>query len=139
MALSFIANVRALRCFALVAVIILSGLTAVSAQSQLSAEQTRVLAFQLLEAGNPEPASQLAKLLLQRDTNDLSALVVLARAETILGNPNAAARAWKRAFRLSRNRVEKFAMARKIAEAQFAIPLLLQNPKVLVGDDAEVV
>jgi hypothetical protein len=126
-ALSFIASVGPLRYLALVAAIILSGLTAAGAQSQLSAEQTRVLAFQLLEAGNPEPASQLAKLLLQRDTDDLSALVVLARAETMLGNANAAARAWKRVFRLSPNPVEKFAMARKIAEAHFALAHLTRS------------
>lgn len=90
----------------------------IGAQSQrLEIPQARAYAAQLLQAGQPGLAKEIAGTLLEADPNDVSALLILSRAERFLRNYKPAAHASKKAFRLAEKPEEKYFAAILTAQA----------------------
>ena len=79
------------------------------AQTALNVDEMRTVAAKSLKVGQPAQALALADALLQRDANDLTALLVRARALRDLGQMDAALRSVKSAWRLADNPGDKFA------------------------------
>lgn len=91
----------------------------VSAQTSLrvSGEDGVKAAFTLLYNGYPLQARDLARAILERDPNDVLAIIALSRAERVLGNFDAATDAGKRAFSLAETDETRFAAALVTAQA----------------------
>jgi tetratricopeptide (TPR) repeat protein len=81
------------------------------AQSVLTADQMRSAAGLSLKDGNPVQAEALAQALLGRDENDLTALLIRARALRDLGRYGEAQDMTRRAWRLSGSDADKYATA----------------------------
>lgn len=88
-----------------------------SAETRLDIPEARRLAVGLVQGGQPAAAREVARVLLQRDPKDVTALIVLARAERDLGDFSAAEEAGKRAYRLSEPGSARFAAAMTTAQA----------------------
>lgn len=91
--------------------------TVAPAETRLDIPEARKLAVVLVQAGQAEAAREVARVLLQRDPEDVTALIVLARAERDLGAFDTAQAAGRRAYRLSAPGVERFTAAMTTAQA----------------------
>ncbi len=101
--------------------IAISGLTSDAAfATQLDQRQTRELASQLVQAGRANEAKTVAEALLDFDPKDPTALLVLSRAERLLGDFKSAKLAGKRAFRAAEAEETKYAAALLTAQATSA-------------------
>lgn len=91
----------------------ISPTTAFAQQSgqSLSREDARVLGNQLNSVGQPSAAREIALGLLRADPADISALIILSRAELRLGNVDAARQAVDTAWRNSDTNRERFVAA----------------------------
>ncbi|WP_298805218.1 hypothetical protein [uncultured Lentibacter sp.] len=78
---------------------------------RLTPPEARSFALSLLHQGEPRAARALALGLLQKDSRDYTALMVLAEAESRLGRPAAAKFAARRAWRSTTVEQERFAAA----------------------------
>jgi len=99
------------------------GLAANNAQAQtqsLSPQQARAVSASLLADGRPVDALNIASALLQRDANDVTALVVASRAATALGDVSSAGRFARRAYWASSGGNASFVAARLAANAYAA-------------------
>lgn len=74
------------------------------------------LARQLLIAGQPDGARQIAEALLQADPNDSQAAVILAQAQLRLGNQPEARQAARHAWRTADTQRQKFIAAMTMAD-----------------------
>lgn len=83
----------------------------------LSPPQMRELAAQSIVGGQPQQAYALASALLQRNPNDIEALIIRARAARDLGRFTEAKHTARRAWQKSRNSNEKFASSMVMAQA----------------------
>jgi len=125
--LDIIARFCALRrvLFALT-LLILTPLAAVS-QTAISAGQAMQLAAAALQNGNPALTVGLTDALLDHHPDDVQLLLLNAAGHARLGNNDAAARAYARAFALSSKDSEKFQLARMAAAAQFRDRRFMQS------------
>lgn len=87
------------------------------AQTRLDIPEARQLAVGLLQAGQAQAAREVARVLLERDPEDVTALLVLARAERDLGAFGAAQAAGRRAYRLAEPGNARFSAAMATAQA----------------------
>ncbi|QFT57209.1 hypothetical protein FIU94_00110 [Sulfitobacter sp. THAF37] len=91
------------------------GLTALSpgahAEATLNVSQMRSAALQSLRVGRPAQADDLAGALLQRDPDDLNALLIRARARRDLGKLGSARSAAARAWQLAESDGDRYASA----------------------------
>lgn len=87
------------------------------AETRLDIPEARKLAVGLVQAGQAAAARDVARVLLERDPGDVTALIVLARAERDLGSFDAAQAAGRRAYRLSKPGSERFTAAMATAQA----------------------
>ncbi len=107
-----------LLCTAILSVgIALLGDSASAAPIKLSPEQMRIAANTALQSGDPQAALTLAEALLQRDPNDLKALLLQARAARDLSRFETARTSARRAWSLSATREERYASALVMAQA----------------------
>lgn len=88
-----------------------------AAETRLDIPEARRLAIGLAQAGQARAAREVARVLLQRDPEDVTALIVLARAERDLGHFGAAQAAGRRAYRLAAPGNERFTAAMATAQA----------------------
>lgn len=91
--------------------------TVAVAETRLEIPEARKLAVVLVQAGQAKAARDVALVLLERDPDDVTALIVLARAERDLGTFGVAQTAGRRAYRLARPGVERFTAAMTMAQA----------------------
>lgn len=87
------------------------------AETRVDIPEARKLAVVLVQAGQAQAARDVALALLKRDPDDVTALIVLARAERDLGTFGAAQAAGRRAYRLASPGVERFTAAMATAQA----------------------
>lgn len=87
------------------------------AETRLDIPEARKLAVVLVQSGQAEAARDVARALLQRDPEDVTALIVLSRAERDLGAFGTAQAAGRRAYRLAEPGVERFTAAMTTAQA----------------------
>lgn len=110
----------ALRSFlfgAVGAVALCASATAQEAQSlRISLAQGEELARQMLVAGQPTAALQIAQALLQADPDDSSALILLAQSNLRLGEGAEARQAARRAWQTATGRRERFNAAFTMAD-----------------------
>ncbi len=85
--------------------------------TQLTTDQVRALSLQLLENQQPQEAGQLSLALLERNPDDLIALIVASRAALDLGDAPASLRFARRAFWASELPGDSFVAARLAANA----------------------
>ncbi|MCR8723038.1 surface lipoprotein assembly modifier [Frigidibacter sp. ROC022] len=91
------------------ALILLLALFAAPARAEdLTPDQARAIALQASLRGDFRLAYDLARVLLERDPNDVPALLALARAAPALGRADQGIRAAARAFRHAPNRLQRF-------------------------------
>lgn len=83
----------------------------------VSIAQSRDLAFRLLSQKQPSAAKAIAQALLQRDPEDVKALLILSRSERLLENSQAAKQAGKRAWRIAETPEDRFTAAMLTAQA----------------------
>ncbi|WP_298257024.1 surface lipoprotein assembly modifier [uncultured Litoreibacter sp.] len=88
-----------------------------SSRGEITVVESRSLAFSLVSQGQPVPARAIALALLKRDPNDIKALLVLSRAERLMGNLKDAKRAGKRAWKTADSSGHKFTAAMLTAQA----------------------
>ena len=84
---------------------------------RLSLPQARELGLTLNNEGRPAEARALARELLSQNPDDVTSLLILSRAERMLGNPAAAEQAGKSAWRLARTPLERYSAALLTARA----------------------
>ena len=106
----------------LAAGLIAAGLTTpAAAEIRLSIPQARQMAVQMAQAGQPHAAIAAARALLERDPDDVVALIVLSRAARDLGQyataADAARHAWRVAGKVSERDSDRFAAALAMAQA----------------------
>lgn len=87
------------------------------AETRLDIPEARKLAVVLVQSGEAAAAREVARVLLQRDPEDVTALIVLSRAERDLGSFDTAQAAGRRAYRLAEPGVERFTAAMTTAQA----------------------
>lgn len=80
-------------------------------------KDSRDLAFKLVAQGQATPARAIANALLEFDPNDTQALLILSRAERLLGNLPAAKKAGSRAWRAAKTDQDRFSAAMLTAQA----------------------
>ena len=83
----------------------------------LTPAQARAVAGQLLRDGQPGLSQKIAIRLVQADSEDIEALLILARAEYQLGAPARSAFAARKAYRLADTPDERFASALVVSKA----------------------
>jgi len=83
----------------------------------LSATEMRNLAAQTVVNGNPAAGYQMAQTLLQRNPDDVEALVIRARAARDMGRVSEAVETARRAWQLADNPNEKFGSSMVMAQA----------------------
>ena len=105
--------------FALLVLLIACAPSAAAETLTLGIPAARALAEQAVLGGNPALARQIALGLLQRDANDPQALLALAAADILLGQPGVARVSAARAFRASKDRPQRYQAARLAAKAAF--------------------
>ncbi|MBL4927283.1 hypothetical protein [Fuscibacter oryzae] len=88
-----------------------------TAETRLSIGQGRALAIQLVQNGQATAARAAALALLQRDPDDVVALIVLSRAERDLGAFKAAQKAARHAERVATRDEDRFGAALAMAQA----------------------
>ncbi|WP_139229843.1 surface lipoprotein assembly modifier [Litoreibacter janthinus] len=88
-----------------------------TAPTVVSVADSRTLAFNLVSRGQPTPARAIANTLLERNPNDIKALLVLSRAERLLGDLPAAKQAGKRAWRAADAPEDRYTAAMLTAQA----------------------
>ena len=93
----------------------------VSAQSELSGQtlsrdEGRQLAARLIDANQPAPAREILLALLQADPQDIGTLLLIARAERLMGNFDVARQAARAAYAFATTEPEKFAAAVMVAQ-----------------------
>ena len=93
----------------------------VSAQSELSGQtlsrdEGRQLAARLIDANQPAPAREILRALLQADPQDIGTLLLIARAERLMGNFDVARQAARAAYAFATTEPEKFAAAVMVAQ-----------------------
>ena len=86
-------------------------------QTRLTVNDLRSASIGLLQDGQFDQAIQLSQVLLQRDENDVTALLVASQAVAAQGNTEAAASFARRAFWSSSRRTDSFLAARLTANA----------------------
>lgn len=86
------------------------------AQMELPAAEARVLAAELLAAGNAQAAREIAIVLLRQDETDYGMLITLARADRALGRYDTATWAAIRAWETAATDKERYAAARVRAQ-----------------------
>lgn len=107
------------RKLALLALLTAPAIQASAQTLTLDIPSARALAEQAVLGGNPALARQIALGLLQRDPNDPQALLALAAADILLGQPAAARTSAARAFRASTAKPQRYQAARLAAKAAF--------------------
>lgn len=90
---------------------------AFAAPQSLSIPEARELAAKSILTGQPQVAVQIAQGLLERDPNDVSALVTLSRAQRLLGDHQAATTSARHAWSVATTDREKFFSAQATAQA----------------------
>lgn len=107
------------RTLALLALLVTAAWQASAQTLTLDIPSARALAERAVLGGNPALARQIALGLLQRDPNDPQALLALAAADILLGQPSAARTSAIRAFRASTAKPQRYQAARLAAKAAF--------------------
>jgi tetratricopeptide (TPR) repeat protein len=109
---------RAARLLGVAGLLLGLGLAAAaSAETRLTIDQGRALAIRLVQAGQATAARDAARALLQRDPDDVLALIVLSRAERDLGAYKAAQKAARHAARVATKEKDRFAASLAMAQA----------------------
>lgn len=93
------------------------GLAQTPTETRLSIPQSRALAYKLLNEHQPLAARHIALALIERDPEDVDALLVLSRAERLLEDPIAAKKAGKRAWSAAKKPKDKYTAAMLVAQA----------------------
>lgn len=94
------------------------GLPAGAQQSvDLNIEDARVIGLKSIQSGKPEIARAIAKGLLQRDPEDVQAILLLAAAQVALGDGKKGIENAKHALALAANAQDRFSAARIISAA----------------------
>jgi hypothetical protein len=97
--------------------VIIAPLTA-NAQTDISLDEAQLLAFGLVDRGQPAAALELIAILQSEDRNQTASLFIArSRAERALGQFDAAIASGRAAFRVAETDGEKFLAARVIAQA----------------------
>jgi hypothetical protein len=89
----------------------------VQGTTALSADDMRVLAQQLLNAGRPSDSAQVLNALLNRDPNDAAALLLSAQAALDQGQPAQATGLAQRGYRAAGDDTSRYVAARLAARA----------------------
>lgn len=97
--------------------LVLAMTVAAPAETRLSIDQGRALAVRLVQAGQATAAREAALALLQRDPDDVVALIVLSRAERDLGAFKAAQKAARHAAKVAKTDKDRFGAALAMAQA----------------------
>lgn len=109
---------RAARLLGVAGLLLGLGLAAAApAETRLTIDQGRALAVRLVQAGQATAARDAALALLQRDPDDVLALIVLSRAERDLGAYKVAQKAARHAARAATTEKDRFAAALAMAQA----------------------
>lgn len=87
------------------------------AQSQISIEEARLLAFKLVADGKFDSAAELAGTILEGDPQDQAALLALAQAEQGAGRTGSAVKAARAAWRASKTDPERYSSSIVAAQA----------------------
>lgn len=95
----------------------LAPVAALAEPTELTPDQIRVAARQALKTGQPELARSLAAALVSRDGEDISALLLQARAERDLGQYKPSANTAKLAFSVAKSDLQRYASAMVVAQA----------------------
>lgn len=98
-------------------VIALSTTVTAQQQTDLSPEEARVLAAQLLTSGQPRAALDVTTVLVARDPNDGPSLIVQAQAQRKLGRYGAAQKSARRAWAISTHPLDRYAAALAMAQS----------------------
>ncbi|MCB1366460.1 MAG: hypothetical protein KDK00_01735 [Rhodobacteraceae bacterium] len=107
----------------LLAAIVVSGALADNrdtAPARLNPDEARATARQAFRLGDHASAAAISAALLQRNPDDLTALIVLAGAQQALGQDATAAAHARRAFRLTRDPNARFDAAMILSRAHYA-------------------
>ncbi|SHE43732.1 Protein of unknown function [Litoreibacter ascidiaceicola] len=98
-------------------VLVLAGTAGQTAPTVISIAESRDLGFRLLLQKQPLAAKEIALALLQRDVEDVKALLILSRAERLLDNSQQAKIAGKRAWKAATTSEDRFTAAMLTAQA----------------------
>jgi hypothetical protein len=98
-----------------------SGASAQGQTATFTPDQFRVFGAELLNAGQVGEASRVAKILLDRDPDDVAALLLAARIYLTVGETDEAVRLAKRAYWRSEDRRASFAAARIAANGHASL------------------
>lgn len=93
----------------------------------LTPDQARAIALRASVSGDYRLAYDLGRVLLERDPDDLPALLAVAGAAPRVGNPQRGIEAAGRAFRLAPNRLQRFNAAYLRSQAEFAAGNVLRS------------
>lgn len=96
-------------------------------EMRLSRPQARQYGFDVLKAGHPQVAREVAQVLLRIDPKDPEALILAARTELVLGNPSNALQYGQRAHRAARTPEQSFAAAHAIAQSHYRMGNLTRS------------
>lgn len=124
-----ISRIAALSLWAAAATLMPVAVTGQTASVTLTAEDMRVLAQDLLNAGDPAGARDVAGALLDRNPNDVPALIFGAQAALEQNQPRAAVPLATRAFRKADDDTARYVAARLAARAHAE---LLQDTRAQV-------
>ena len=104
------------RKFVLAAALALAGGSS-AAQSTLAPEEARMTAAQLLARGQAQAAVDITDMLIRRDPEDATSLILNAHARRTLGDARNARRAARQGYQASDRPVERYGAAMAMAQA----------------------